>query len=89
MSDSKALEVEQFPVEYRENMIIAYPVIARMSRNEFYYASSSDRDEAFARVLAAKNDPAEDAALRTLVAMTGEKWNRGEALERAAEAVAP
>ncbi|WP_123925560.1 hypothetical protein [Gordonia oryzae] len=55
MSDSEALAVEQFPVEYRETMIIAYPVIAQMSRNEFYFASSRARDEAFARVLAAKN----------------------------------
>lgn len=55
MTDSITLTVERFPVEYRETMIIAYPTIARMSRDEFYYASSSDRDEAFARVLAAKN----------------------------------
>ena len=35
-------------------------------------------------------DPAKEAALRTLIAITGREWMRGEALEAAArEALAP
>lgn len=52
MSD---LSVEQFPTDYRERMIAAYPTIAGMSADERYFATGDERDEAFARCLKAKH----------------------------------
>lgn len=49
------MRVEDFPVSYREAMITSYPVIARMDADERYFATADERDEAFGRVLAAKN----------------------------------
>ena len=49
------LSVDQFPTDYRERMIAAYPVIAGMDADERYFASADERDEAFARILRAKN----------------------------------
>lgn len=49
------LNVEGFPLDYRLRMIRAYPVIAQMSADEEYFATPAERDEAFGRVLRAKN----------------------------------
>ena len=56
MSDVEvALEIRDFPYDYRARMIASYPVIAGMTRDEAYFADMDERDEAFARILAAKN----------------------------------
>lgn len=46
---------DMFPCSLRARMIHAYPVIARLSRDEAYLATVEEKDEAFARLLAAKN----------------------------------
>lgn len=49
------MTVDMFPANYRAKMIEAYPVIAQMTADEFYYAPTWERDEAFERILAAKH----------------------------------
>ena len=46
---------DQFPPTYRSRMIQAYPVIAQMTADEAYSADVDERNEAFKRILAAKN----------------------------------
>lgn len=50
----RVMEVEQFPEWYRARMIEAYPVIASLSRDEAYYSTGEERDEAFRRILDAR-----------------------------------
>lgn len=52
---AEPLTVDQFPVTYRNKMIQAYPVIADMDADEFYFATAAEKDEAFARILNARN----------------------------------
>ena len=54
MTDTN-LTPDMFPPDYRARMIAAYPVIAQMTKDEAYFASAEERDEAFARILAARN----------------------------------
>ena len=55
MSETPALDIRDFPCDYRARMIASYPVIAGMTRDEAYFADMDERDEAFERILAAKN----------------------------------
>jgi len=49
------LNVRDFPVKYRIEMILAYPTIAGLTLRELYKGTEADRDEAFQRVLDARN----------------------------------
>lgn len=49
------LNVRDFPVKYRIEMILAYPVIAKMTLRELYKGGPEDRDVAFQRILDARN----------------------------------
>lgn len=44
-----------FPAEFAARMIAAYPVIARMTADQAYYASAAEKDSAFDRVLQSRN----------------------------------
>ncbi|MCF3939938.1 hypothetical protein [Gordonia tangerina] len=55
MSDPNTLNPADFPVDYKARMVAAYPVIAEMSADEAWLATPTERDEAFRRVLNAKN----------------------------------
>lgn len=44
-----------FPADYKAKMIAAYPVIAELTADEAWLAHPAQREEAFERVLAAKN----------------------------------
>jgi len=49
------MKIYQFSLNYRAKMLAAYPVIAQMNADEAYFADKSERDEAFQRILDAKN----------------------------------
>lgn len=46
---------EQFPSDYKAQMIAAYPVIAQMSADDAYLADFDEREQAFERILANRN----------------------------------
>ncbi|ROZ88986.1 hypothetical protein [Gordonia sp. OPL2] len=52
MSD---FDPNDFPPKYKADMVAAYPDIAAMTADEAWFATPAEREEAFARVLAAKN----------------------------------
>jgi hypothetical protein len=49
------MESGDFPPEYKARMVAAYPVIAGLSHDEAWLASPEEREEAFERVLNARN----------------------------------
>lgn len=49
------MNVDDFPLIYRLQMIRAYPTIAQMDADEEYFATAEERDEAFGRILANHN----------------------------------
>lgn len=49
------LTPDMFPISYRDSMVRAYPVIAGINRDEYYYATPADKDAAFQRVLNNRN----------------------------------
>lgn len=49
------MNVNDFPNDYKLSMIRAYPTIAQMDADEEYFATATERDEAFGRVLANRN----------------------------------
>lgn len=49
------MKIEDFTGAYKAKMIMAYPVIAGMTAEEFYWASVAEREAAFRRVLDARN----------------------------------
>ena len=53
--DQELMTPDDFPSDYKLQMIRAYPIIAQMNADEEYFATPEERDEAFARVLACKN----------------------------------
>jgi hypothetical protein len=52
---TEEMRVEQFSLLYRARMIQAYPVIARMTADEYYESSREEKDRTFRRILRAKN----------------------------------
>lgn len=49
------VNVSDFPADYKLRMIRAYPTIAQMDADEEYFATPSERDEAFERILGNAN----------------------------------
>lgn len=49
------LTPDQFPAEYKSQMVKAYPVIAQMTAAEAWLATAEEREAAFQRVLDARN----------------------------------
>ena len=49
------LAADDFDGTYQLRMIMAYPVIADMSRDELMFATPDEKGAAFGRILAAKN----------------------------------
>ena len=49
--ETPALTAGQFDAGYKARMIQAYPAIAKMSPEEMFYGSTTEREAAFQRVL--------------------------------------
>ena len=49
------MQASDFDAAYKVYMIQAYPVIAQMTVDEFFYAMPDERDAAFERILNARN----------------------------------
>lgn len=49
------LTPDMFPTDYRDSMICAYPTIAGIDRDGYYYATPAEKDAAFQRVLDNRN----------------------------------
>lgn len=49
------MRANDFDGEYKTKMIQAYPVIAEMTADEFFYSMPNERDAAFERILNARN----------------------------------
>ena len=54
-AEPATLTPDMFPPDYRAKMIAAYPVIAHMSADEAWFSTAEERDEAFQRILDARN----------------------------------
>lgn len=55
MSKQERMTADMFPTDYRDKMIRAYPVIADMTRDDYYVADGWQRDVAFERILGSRN----------------------------------
>jgi chorismate-pyruvate lyase len=53
--DGAPLDASRFEPEYKLKMVLAYPVIAGMTKQQWWDSSQEERDAAFRRVLDAKN----------------------------------
>lgn len=49
---SDLLDPDDFDTAYKARMILAYPTIAGMNSDEFFYSTLAEKDEAFDRILA-------------------------------------
>jgi hypothetical protein len=51
----RSLTAADFPTEFKTRMIRAYPVIAQMDGEDFYFSDTEQKDKAFERILESRS----------------------------------